>query len=258
MEEQVLDLSKEKAERLEAVNSRFGHIWRKHKYKNLAIYFGGCVFFAACFTGLYYMEELRFNNWIFIVFLYIGIPIFLGYTIYVIIILLSSVPLAPQSEEGSIAQFFSKSLSSICDTSVEGTPLSSFLESYVCLLDQVKEKNVDYYSFCNNMKERFGKIFSFLKDKTGTVKGLFGINIDINDPDYVNFEEISRTDQVATYKYLVRLDAKDVPSEGTWTRVSKGTVVSYYRLTFIVHLAKIGSRWYLSDMPEEKIEEIPK
>ena len=242
-EDKPHDLSIEIADRLEATKERFGAEWRRHGLKKLAV--AGAVFgFVAIIGVLAYLFGIfeRTNNpasWI-------GSPLVIGAVVIAAVVWLwqvfsgigtitSNPPLAGITPEDTIEKYMNGPIIRLVTLSGKfGTP--GWIQSYICLLDQAKDRFDDYSQFVSYWEETCAEIKKKL-DNHFAPRSITDMTCEIEQ-----IERISKTEEMVSYKIIVRIDATEgINSPG----VSKPEPIGTAKLVCSIDMAQVGQRWYL-------------
>ena len=219
MNANIVDLSNEKAERLEDTKSRFGNIWRKHGYRSLGLAGGMIAFVIVVLTIAYFLGGFNYlkpgyktnNPMVYLGgFVVIGLAVwFLFLTIskllYALNVLLGPVPRSGRSPDETIRQFLEAQLSElIILTGKIGTV--PWLQAYVCLLDQAKDKEGQYDECIVHWKAKTKEIYGLLK-KHYSPKEISKLSYNIATPEGLSFKEVAISDGITTYEISIRIQA---------------------------------------------------
>ena len=261
MNASIVDLSNEKAERLEDTKNRFGKIWRKHGYRSLGLAGGMMTFVIVVPTIVYFLGGFNYlkpgyktNN----PMIYLGGCVVIGLAVwflfltlskllYALKVILGPIPLAGRSPEETMQQFLEAQLSElILLTGKIGTV--PWLQAYVCLLDQAKDKEGQYDECIVHWKAKTKEIYGLLK-KHYSPKEISKLAYNIATPEGFSFKEAILGDGITTYEVSIRIQAwEGIDNPG----VSSSKDIGFAHLILNIPIAQIGDRWYLADMPTEE------
>jgi hypothetical protein len=253
----TIDLLKERAEMLEDTQRRFGGVWLKYGYKSLGLAIASAAFFAVILIIGYFVGIFKPHNLV----EYVGAIIIFGagvffffFTIskalYAVRILIGTAPRAPCTPTETIRLFFVAPLQQmVIQTSQLGTV--PWLQSYICLLDQVKEKEGDYDAFVSRWRDRAKNILDLVRERLQP-KLILQISYNTSIPDWLTVQQIGRDNGVITYHVSIRIDAKEgIDNPG----ISSAKDIGPVHLIATAKVAQVGERWYLADEPMvERVE----
>jgi hypothetical protein len=278
-----IDLSRERADRLEDTQKRFGATWRRQALRYLgvsALYATAAavaVMLAVFCVGVgytvlqvlvsppphgSYAPTWDLPGWAPWALLFIAGAVFVHQARVPLKMLSISTPQACRNPQDTIRQFFESFLEVVTHSVWRPGP---WLQAWVCLLDQVKDSYYDYQMFIQRSYKRGTEVRSLLQRAA-----IRRLRIEPSwHSDRVHLSWEGQSGPFDPYRPLRAFAIEAMPGIGglipfrvsttvqaTYGSERGGTLRGPLRLVLTVTLAQVGERWYVAALPSsEEVEE---